>query len=194
MRTSTRCITTLAFGAILCASSSFAATFKLVGSDPTPIPITGPVFNFSANLNGGGIFEFQNATGGTLTSITFIADIPNGGPGCPTYPAAHTYNVSVSDLINTGFDTNETTIGCPNDHFVLKIFGTNLPDTDGVFTVNLNDGSTDDLDGTGGWKGATFRNTITTTGLTNVVPEPGTYALMGLGLTGLVILRRRRSV
>lgn len=191
MRTSTRCITSLAFGAILCASSSFAATFKLVGSDPTPIPITGPVFNFTANLNGGGIFEFQNATGGILTSITFIADIPNGGAGCPTYPAANTYAVSVIGLLNSGFDTSETTIGCPEDHFVLKIFGTSLPDVDGVFTVNLNDRSTDDPDGAGGWKGATFRNSITSTG---IVPEPGTYALMGVGLAGLVILRRRRSV
>jgi hypothetical protein len=169
-----------------------------VGSDPTPIPITGSVFNFSANLNGGGIFEFQNATGGTLTSITFIADIPNPGYSSPTFvnigcppPMPNAYNVSVIGLNNTGFDTSQTTIGCPNDHFVLKIFGTSLPNLGGVFTVNLNDGSTGDPNGTGGWKGANFTNRITSTA---IVPEPTTYGLIGAGLAGLVILRRRRSV
>jgi hypothetical protein len=186
MRTSTRCFSSLAFGVILCGSSSFAATFQLVGSDPSPIPITGPVFNFSANLNGGGIFEFQNATGGVLTSIKFVADIPNGG-ACPP-PNFNSYNVSVIGLTNTGFSTAGTSIGCPNDHFVLEIFGTDLANLTGVFTVNLNDDSIPDPDGAGGWRGAMFSNEITTT-----VPEPATYGLIGAGLAGLAIVRRRRS-
>lgn len=191
MRTSTRCFTVLTLGAILCGSSSFAATFQLVGSDPSPIPITGSTFTFGANANGGGIYEFMNATGGVLTSLTFIADIPNPGylgGGCPP-PAPNIYNVSVTGLTNTGFSTAGTTIGCP-DHFVLHIYGTNLLSGSGVFTINLNDDSTTDPDGYGGWAGAEFSSTITYAVTT--VPEPATFALMAAGLASLAIYRRRR--
>jgi len=190
MRT-TSCFTVLSLGAILCGSSSFAATFQLVGSDPTPIPITGTTFVFSSNLNGGGIFEFQNATGGTLTSMTFMAEIPNLGflgGGCPP-PAPNVYNVFVIGLDNTGFDTSNTTVGCPSDHFELRIFGTSLTNL-GVFTINLNDGSVNDPNGKGGWVGATFTNTV----ISSAIPEPATCGLLGAGLAGLAILRRRRSV
>ena len=124
-----------------------------------------------------------------------MAEIPNLGflgGGCPP-PAPNVYNVFVIGLDNTGFDTSNTTVGCPSDHFELRIFGTSLAES-GVFTINLNDGSVNDPNGRGGWVGATFTNSVTTTKIDNVVPEPATYGLLGAGLAGLAILRRRRSV
>lgn len=192
MITSTRCFTFLTLGAILCGSSSFAATFQLVGSDPTPVPITGSTFSFDANSLGGGVFEFQNASGGVLTSLRFQADIPN--PGCSPAPAFVLDGVTVTGITNTGFASAVTT-GCPLtgfDRFVLQIFGTALQNQTGVFTVDLNDDSgTDDPNGAGGWLGAKFTNTVTST--VSAVPEPATFALIGAGLAALAIVRRRRS-
>ena len=197
MRTSIRRLTHFTLGAILCGSLSSAATFQLVGSDPTPIPITGPTFVFNPNIAGGGAFEFSNQTGGVLTSLTFLADIPRGPGGCSA-PQFSITSFSIG-IANTG-NYYDITSDCslipqpapPFDHFALYIFGTDVPQNTGpgigVFTVILNDDKSVDTDGSGGWGGATFQGSATSS-----VPEPATYVLMGAGLAGLAILRRRCS-
>ena len=189
MKTSTRIFSFLALATVVCAGSAFGARFELVGSDPNPIPITGSTFLFDANSLGGGVFEFQNATGGTLTSLTIRADIPN--PGCFPTPAFALSAVSVTGITNTGISWAISTScqSSPFDHFVLTILGMQMHDETGVFTINLNDDpNSNNPEGRGGWTGATFRNSVTST-----VPEPATYGLIGAGLAGLAIARRRRS-
>ena len=192
MRTTISCLALLALGAIGSERSAVAATFQLVGSDPVPILITGPIFLFDANANGGGIFEFQNATGNVLTSLTFQASIPN--PGCPQAPAFTVTSLGVTGLINTGFNYSVTS-GCPGDQtdfFQLVISGTHLENGTGVFTVNLNDpGDLDNYnnpDGSGGWDGARFSNSST-----DETPEPASMMLVGAGLVGLATWHRRRQ-
>ncbi len=189
MRTSRRTFSLLALGTMLCAGTAFGARFELVGSDPSPIPITGSNFLFDANVLGGGVFEFQNATGGTLTSLTFRADIPN--PSCSPVPAFALSAISVTGITNTGI-TWAITSSCPTsgfDHFVLSIVGMEMHDQTGVFTIDLNDDpNSDDPSGAGGWDGAKFQNSVTST-----VPEPATCGLIGAGLAAIAIFRRRRS-
>jgi hypothetical protein len=185
---------------------------------------------FNPNLQGGGVFGFFNATGQTITELTFETMIQPGISG---------------DIIDLAFVCNEGNSNpffkyCRIDYnptsgrMTIAFWGTNAPPTPvqegivplplgctvatadqpgctgtGHFAISLSD-SYDIHDTDGGWSfsenpslflpgGPTFTTTELqyTFGaipqLTAAVPEPAMFGLVGLGLAGLAVSKRRRS-
>jgi len=185
---------------------------------------------FNPNLQVGGIFGFFNATGQTLTEITFETLVQP--------------NLS-QDIIDTAFvcnqgNSNPFFMYCRIDYnpssgrMTIAFWGTRLPPSSiqlgivplpsgctaetaddpgcgpaGHFAVSLSN-SFDINDPDGGWSYSENPSLFLTQGprftvkelqytfgatpqLTAEVPEPAMFALVGLGLTGLAVNKRRRS-
>jgi hypothetical protein len=166
-------------------------------------PVTNPNFSFNAGNNGGGVYSFQNQTGGVLNGLTLIFDL---------LPGPYLFNIvngifqaqSISFQQNSCADSGNLSSWCwtfkfyniipsgpvipENGHFVVSL--TNFGDLPvGTLTDILNGtyNGPDLPDGTGGWgPGRVFNATA------NVVPEPGYYGLLAAGL-GLLAYRRWKS-
>jgi hypothetical protein len=181
----------------------------VVGGRAASEPIFGLTFHFNVNGNGGGFFDFANASGIDWINLSLTTRTPLDGNNDPiTNP--EDYNIS-SDLFASnrilfsngfsnitilffGIDANHP--GIPLDpafeeeeDFVFANEVEDNPPFGSHFYISLNDGDDFDPNGRGGWvPGATVY------GAANV-PEPGTLTLLlsGILAIGISVARRRRA-
>jgi len=194
-----------------------------MGVEPAgdPDPFTGGV-QFSPDAAGGGVQEFYNATGQTITSLTFTTFLTG------TYTPQQQADLLASLSCNQADDPNvpnpfflfcSTQFFAGNDLLEFKFFGTNpgtgidtgipvpLPGcvyfhdvppspgcTQGTFSISLNFGFSLTQDG-GGWN--TLNNptfTASSVGLAPAsAPEPASALFVGVALAvGAVVSVRRK--
>jgi hypothetical protein len=152
------------------------------GDPPNPTIITSDSFTLSANQFGGGVFTFQNESGGSWQSLEFTATLPlfttiTCGPG-----PFETCTIAQSPV--------------GNNVLYDILFG---PASNGggikegeIFSINLNDAG-DDPNGVGSWGAGTTLSAEANT--VNAAPEPSALLLLASGglLAGVFARRRRRT-
>ena len=168
----------------------------IINSDPpNPTPVTGLVFTFGSNANGGGVLPFINETNLDWLGLAISVDLPTGS----------IVNCLAGDLFQSCF-LNSRPIGGGITEFTM--FYQTVPNDDaddknppGIvrgqdFTINLNDllnGKTNlDPNGSGGWGPDTDFTAEVSGILSDSVPEPATFAVVGSGLLMLLAWRRQR--
>ena len=183
----------------------------------SPPIATGAMF---VPVNGGGTFDFQNDTGHTIISLTFLTTIginlsptqisdnfscnqPATGPtsdpfflGCFIDYSPRSGNLTI---MFSGVNPNEPGVeGCDTEVGEHEGIPTTVPDCPGVghFLVTLNDNFAP-TGAQGGWgvDPTLFPNGTPTFTVANIgfdVPEPATWLLLTPALMGIGILSRRR--
>lgn len=175
------------------------------GSDPlnggsgfTPVITSGPLnYTVQAQAYGSGAFDFPSpisAPGASLFLFTFTIDSPTAtywmNPGLDISDGTHMVHLTASNT-EGGFlnyshysgPNTYTLIGSLNDQF-----GGPPLDTTTITAFNL------EFDPAEYGGGAPYQITYQSLALLTAVPEPGTTALLGLGLAGLAVARRRSKV
>lgn len=149
------------------------------------IPVT-PVdpFSFSANANGGGVFNFQNVSGNNWVGMDFFVTLPENTPiACGPGPFFVTCEVTSTPIGTTGMATYDIGFNQPRNGGILN---------SGIFSFNLNDplssGPNLNPNGSGGWGASTMINVAET----DAVPEPASLWLLGGGIALLASVRRLR--
>jgi hypothetical protein len=126
-------------------------------------------FGASGSLNDT-VSQFLSTTPGQTYQLTFTESV--GGAGGPSDLSASFGNNTVIDFANSnpsGFTTYTFLVKATSPSTLLSFAGSNLNDYDYVTNVSV------------------------TAYHISPVPEPKSYALMGLGLLGLMVLRQKRS-
>lgn len=151
------------------------------------IPVT-PVdaFQFQANSNGGGVFNFQNVSGNDWIGMDFFVTLASNTPiACGPGPFFFTCEVT-----STPTDTRD---------MALYDIGFDEPRGSGItnqagFSFNLNDpvkGQPNlDPNGAGGWDANTVFNVVAT----SATPEPGSWLLFASGIALIGSILRFRSL
>jgi hypothetical protein len=155
-----------------------------VGSDPV-----GLTFDFTANGNGGGYFEFFNDSGADWDAITIVAPMTTEGL---------IFEALSVDLFSDFEVTTEL------DRATIRFFGVDtaspgcglLPCYPGIpamdhFFISLNDNleDYDHPDGSGGWFQSPDGEPVSFAAAAHPVPEPGTLILLLGG--GILVLGAR---
>ena len=150
-------------------------------------------FNFSANENGGGVFNFRNVSGDNWIAFDFLVTLPQNslvfcGPGpfflvCSPIPGTPSNGLVQYDI---RFQNPRTTGGILNNMVFAFNLNDSLPDGGQNFDPNV----------VGGWgaeNGFHVEPTAATT-RTSDSPEPSSWALFATGicLVSAIFTRRRR--
>jgi len=155
--------------------------------DPNAGTPVGLIFSFSSDANGGGVFNFVNATGQNITDIDFFVTLP-GTDVITCVPAdffstcsyTSTPRANGKALYDIGAETGGEGIGIP-----LGV----------SFSINLNNPingePNPDPMGAGGW-GPNNLIEVGVNGSDPFTPEPATWGLLLAGAIGATIARTRR--
>lgn len=154
-------------------------------------PLNSLDFNFTIDVQGGGIFDFVNESGVNWTSLTLLASAPDDSSfSCNPVDFGHLFencSTQVTGELGNGQEAvtiffSGTTPGC--------VFLNCFP---GIaqgfhFFFNLNDDFNCNENCSGGWT-----SDFTVHGMANNVPEPASIFLVLTGLGGIVARRRRSA-
>ena len=105
-----------------------------------------------------------------------------------------TGNTGANTLI--GGDGDDNLSGGGGDDTLIGGAGTDLASyasATGAVTVNLGAGTSSGADGNDSLTGGGGNDVVYGGGTTPAIPEPGTWALMGLGLCGIVAAKRKSA-
>jgi hypothetical protein len=185
-------ICALAFSGTIHANSVPLSDPKIVigrGSDSTPI--TSLTFGVQIDPTGGGILNFDNATGRNWTGLILTIQFPNA-------VAAKAAGVSCSngDVLSNIFtactsERHGRTLTIDLAHGEIKFCSTSPCPLDSEFFIDLNDPNIHCHNGKGGWKGDVIEAQALTAA---TVPEPATLLLQGIGIGGIcgIWVQRKR--
>jgi len=168
------------------SSNNLSTTVKDIGGwldvyqnssplNPGNATIKGPTYRTGAT-------SYTGITGGTLMLSANFTSSGEFGDATSTYSSAYdplnVFGTGAGYLTVTGGVWNPTLIkGAIKDPFTLQFYDMSFHDS-----YNPTDGSTAD-----GW------TVLAAAGATGDVPEPGSIAMIGLGLAALAGLRRRKN-
>ena len=117
----------------------------------------------------GGLWQLANGGANSLNFITSVNLNPTGINNSPTY----TFSFNVSQIGIT-----------PNSGATFELFGTYLSDSG----FRSDEAVAGNATGTQGWNPFLGTADVSYT----IVPEPSTFALFGLGIAAMAVLRRQR--
>jgi len=170
------CALLLASALVRADSFSFRDPKIVIGRGTGSMPITMLTFGVTVNPNGGGILDFDNATGKIWTGLILTITFPNAEAAKAAILCSSTIFSSCTDTrhgkivtakLTDGEITSCTTSRCP---------------LDSEFFINLNDPGVHGHNGKGGWKGDVIEARALTT---TAVPEPDAFLLLVTGLGGI---------
>jgi hypothetical protein len=164
------------------------------GTGYTPTLTSGATsFEVNAQGYGSGAHDFAspiNATGAYEWQLTFTINSPSGGPfwmnpGLDIADGTHLVHLTAANTAGGYLNYGNYTAG------TYTIYGNNFNDTGGTVPLDLSTITAFnlELDPAGYGSGAPYD--ITYTSLVLLVPEPSTFALVGLGAGALALARRR---
>ena len=137
---------------------------------------------YSTSAKNGGAYLSAAATCG--------GGYPGGGAGC-ALRVGTTNQVNIDYLApDLQVGTGATNVGTGNDLLVTLIFDVIAPANPGSAAISISQTSPGNVIGV---VGGSVAATLAGSGSVNVVPEPTTALLVGLGLAGLAVAGRRKA-
>lgn len=171
-------VSTLLFASALVRadSISFSDPKIVIGRGTGSMAITMLTFGVTVNPNGGGILDFDNATGKIWTGLILTITFPNAEAAKEAILCSSTIFSSCTKTRHGKTVTAKLTDG------EIAFCTTSPCPLDSEFFINLNDPGSHGHNGKGGWKGDVIQARAVTT---PAVPEPDAFLLLVTGLGGI---------
>jgi hypothetical protein len=172
-------VCTLLFASALVRADSISYSDPkiVIGRGTGSMAITMLTFGVTVNANGGGILDFDNATGKIWTGLIFTITFPNAEAAKAAILCSSTIFSSCTKTRHGKVVTAKLTDG------EITFCNTTSPcPLDSEFFINLNDPGVHGHNGKGGWKGDVIEAQAVTT---PAVPEPDASLLLVTGLGGI---------